>query len=74
MGDGAVSYLVVVLIDPADSGRLLAIVRLDTRDHSWAWRTRPEIEQESARVGVVPGSVAVRVLDELPMPDGRSVE
>jgi len=66
--------LAMVLTDPADPGRLLVIVEFDTPEHAREWRARPGIEQAGARVGVVPGSVTARVLDELPMPQARPVE
>jgi len=54
-----------VLTDPTDPGRLLVVVRFDTAEQASAWRARPGVDQEMARVGVDPASVVVRVLDEL---------
>ncbi|QIS12470.1 hypothetical protein [Nocardia arthritidis] len=59
--------LVMALNDPARPGRLLVIVKFDSPEHALAWRDRPGVDHEIAQVGVVPGSVTVRVLEQLPV-------
>lgn len=58
----------LLLADPADPGRVLAIVAFASPEQAVAWRARSGMVQVMARAGIDPESVVVRVLDELQRP------
>ncbi|MFI9503695.1 hypothetical protein [Nocardia sp. NPDC052566] len=60
--------VVLVLTDPKEADRLLVIVRFESPEQAFGWRSRPGVEEEIAHGGVIADSVQVRVLDELPLP------
>ena len=55
----------LLLADPDDPGRVLAIVAFASPEQARAWRARPGMTQIMARVGIDAESVVVRLLDEL---------
>jgi hypothetical protein len=60
----------LLLADPDDPGRVLAIVAFASSEQARAWRARSGTAQTMARAGIDPASVVVRVLNELTAPVG----
>jgi hypothetical protein len=57
---------VILLHDPDDPGRVLAVVGFDSAEQATAWRGRSGMAQVMAQAGIDPATVVVRVLDALP--------
>jgi hypothetical protein len=62
----------ILLADPDDPGRVLAVVRFESAEQATAWRARSGMAQVMAQAGIEPGSVVVRVLDALPVAETAS--
>jgi hypothetical protein len=55
----------ILLADPDDPGRVLAIVGFASAEQATAWRGRSGMAQVMAQAGIDPASVVVRVLTSL---------
>lgn len=60
----------LLLADPEDPGAVLAVVKFASAEQALAWRNRPGMAEQFAKLGVDPESVRVRVFDELREPAG----
>lgn len=55
----------LLLADPDEPGRVLAVVGFETAEQAKAWRARSGMAQVMDRAGIDPASVVVRVLEPL---------
>jgi hypothetical protein len=56
----------LLLADPDDPGRVLAVVGFRSPEQATAWRARSGMAQVMDQAGIDPASVVVRILEALP--------
>jgi hypothetical protein len=62
----------LLLADPDDPGRVLAVVGFSTPEQATTWRARSGMAQVMDQAGIDPASVVVRILDALSATRGEA--